>query len=39
MILLLLGTGVLYSVWGNVGDALTIQCMILLLVGAEVFNE
>jgi Ca2+-transporting ATPase len=39
MILLLLGTGVLYSVWGNVGDALTILCVILLLVGAEVFNE
>ena len=39
MILLLLGTGVLYSVWGNIGDALTILCVILLLVGAEVFNE
>jgi magnesium-transporting ATPase (P-type) len=39
MILLLLGTGVLYSVCGNVGDALTILCVILLLVGAEVFNE
>ncbi len=39
MILLLLFTGVLYSVWGNLGDALTILCVILLLVGAEVFNE
>ena len=39
MILLLLGTGVLYAVWGSIGDALTILGVILLLVGAEVFNE
>ncbi len=39
MILLLLVTGILYSVWGNLADALTILCVILLLVGAEVFNE
>jgi P-type Ca2+ transporter type 2C len=39
MILLLLGTGILYSVWGKLEDALTILCVILLLVGAEVFNE
>src|SRR5512135_3162910 len=39
MILLLIGTGILYSVWGNIGDALTILGVILLLVAAEVFNE
>jgi Ca2+-transporting ATPase len=39
MILLLLGTGILYAVWGSIGDALTILGVILLLVGAEVFNE
>ena len=39
MILLLLGVGVLYSVWGGLGDAITIFVVILLLVGAEVFNE
>src|SRR2546429_2495110 len=39
LVVLLLGTGVLYAVWGNIGDALTILCVILLLVGAEVFNE
>ena len=32
LIVLLLGTGVLYAVWGNIGDALTIQCVILVLV-------
>ena len=36
MILLLLGTGVLYAVWGSIGDALTILGVILLLVGTEV---
>lgn len=39
MILLLLVTGVLYSVWGNLSDALTIVAVILTLVGVEVFNE
>jgi Ca2+-transporting ATPase len=39
LILLLLGTGVLYAVWGSISDALTILGVILLLVGAEVFNE
>jgi Ca2+-transporting ATPase len=39
MILLLIGTGILYAVWGSIGDALTILVVILLLVGAEVFNE
>lgn len=39
MILLLLGTAVLYSVWGKLTDALTIFGVILALVGAEVLNE
>ena len=39
MILLLLGVGVLYSVWGGLGDAITIFVVILLLVAAEVVNE
>jgi P-type Ca2+ transporter type 2C len=39
MILLLLGTAILYSVWGQLTDALTIFAVILALVGAEVVNE
>lgn len=39
MILLLLVTGLLYSVWGNLTDALTIFFVILVLVGVEVLNE
>ncbi len=39
MILLLLVTGLLYSVWGKLSDALTIFLVILILVGVEVFNE
>jgi P-type Ca2+ transporter type 2C len=39
MILLLLATGILYSLWGNLSDALTIFAVILILVGAEVYNE
>lgn len=39
MILLLLVTGVLYSLWGELTDALTIFAVILTLVGVEVFNE
>jgi P-type Ca2+ transporter type 2C len=39
MILLLLAVGVLYTLWGSLGDALTIFAVILLLVGAEVVNE
>src|SRR5947208_4163765 len=34
LILLLLGTGVLYSVWRNIGDALTILCLVRRLVCA-----
>jgi Ca2+-transporting ATPase len=39
MIILLLFTGFLYSLWGKLDDALTIIVVIMLLVGAEVFNE
>lgn len=39
MILLLLATGLLYAIWGEVGDTLTIFFVILALVGAEVLNE
>ncbi len=39
MILLLLGTGVLYALWGGLGDALTILAVILAIVGVEVYNE
>jgi len=39
MILLLLVTGLLYSVWGNLADALTIFFVILVLVSVEVINE
>ncbi len=39
MILLLLFTGFLYSLWGKLDDALTIIVVILILVGVEVLNE
>jgi len=39
MILLLLVTGVLYSIWGKPEDAVTIFAVILALVGVEVWNE
>lgn len=39
MILLLLVTGVLYALWAQLGDTLTIFAVILALVGAEVLNE
>ncbi len=39
MILLLIVVGVVYSVLGNLGDAITIFAVILLLVAAEVVNE
>jgi Ca2+-transporting ATPase len=39
IMLLLLGVGVLYSIWGSLGDSLTIVVVILLLIGAEVWNE
>ena len=39
MILLLLATGVLYSLWGRLEDGLTIFGIIIALVSAEVWNE
>ena len=39
MILLLLIVGFFYSIWGSLGDAITIFIVILLLVSAEVINE
>jgi Ca2+-transporting ATPase len=39
MILLLLVVGVVYSIWGQLGDAITIFAVIFLLVLAEVYNE
>jgi Ca2+-transporting ATPase len=39
MILLLLVTGVLYTIWGGWADGLTIFVVILILVGTEVYNE
>ena len=39
MILLLIVVGIVYSVLGNLGDAITIFAVILLLVAAEVINE
>ncbi|HSQ79140.1 MAG TPA: cation-transporting P-type ATPase, partial [Candidatus Bathyarchaeia archaeon] len=39
MILLLLGVGIVYSVWGKLEDALTIFCIIAALTFVEVWNE
>jgi Ca2+-transporting ATPase len=39
MILLLIVVGVLYSVWGNLTDSLTIIAIIAVLVIVEVWNE
>lgn len=39
LILLLLVVAVLYSIWGNFGDFLTIVFVVIALVFAEVFNE
>src|SRR5436309_14316264 len=39
MILLLLGTGVLYTIWGSLADAITIFAVILFVIGLEIFNE
>lgn len=39
MILLLLGTGVLYGIWGGITDALTIFAIIAVVLGVEVVNE
>src|SRR5512136_787952 len=39
MILLLLGVGIVYSVWGKLEDALTIFSIIIVLTFVEVWNE
>ena len=39
MILLLVGTGVLYSIWGELRDAIAIFGVISLLIASEVVNE
>jgi len=39
MILLLLGVGVVYSLWGKLEDALTIFSIIAVLTFVEVWNE
>lgn len=39
MILLLLATGALYAIWGELPDALTIFFVIFVLVAVEVVNE
>jgi len=39
MILLLLVVGFFYSIWGKLGDAITIFVIIFLLVLAETYNE
>lgn len=39
MILLLVATGVLYALWGELIDTLTIFAVIFIVVGVEIFNE
>lgn len=39
MILLLIGVGVLYSIWGSLLDAVTIFSIITIMVLSEVYNE
>ena len=39
MILLLLVVGIVYSIWGKLGDAITIFTVIFALVFVEVYNE
>src|SRR5512136_3095970 len=39
MVLMLLVTGVLYAIWGEIGDAITIFVIILTLNTVEVVNE
>ena len=39
MILLLLATGVLYAIWGEPVDTLTIFIVIFIVIGVEIFNE
>ncbi len=39
LILLLLLTGVLYGIWGELSDTVTIFAVILIVVSTEIFNE
>jgi len=39
LILMLLVTGVLYGLWGEFSDTLTIFAVILVVLGVEIFNE
>ncbi|WP_424358679.1 cation-translocating P-type ATPase [Methanocella sp. MCL-LM] len=39
LMLLLLGVGILYSLWGDLGDAATIVIVIVLLLSVEIGNE
>jgi Ca2+-transporting ATPase len=39
MVLMLLATGVLYGIWGEIGEAIVIFCIILALNTVEVVNE
>lgn len=39
LILLLLVTGVLYGIWGELSDTITIFAVILIVIGIEIFNE
>ena len=39
MILLLLFVGIIYTLWGNIEDALTIFAVIFMLVLVEIYNE
>ncbi len=39
LILLLLVTGVLYGIWGELSDTVTIFAVIFIVVGVEIFNE
>ena len=39
MMLLLLGVGVIYSLWGKIGDAVTIFIIIFVMIFVEVWNE
>jgi len=39
LILMLLVTGILYGLWGELSDTLTIFAVILVVLGVEIFNE
>jgi len=39
LILLLMVTGILYGIWGELSDTITIFAVILIVIGIEIFNE